>query len=98
MQEMWVPSLGWEDALEKEMATNSGILAWEIPWTEQPGGLPLMGSQEQDRDTVSDGTTTTQSSVLMVLPGHSTVNVQIKISVTDIFHLHQYLIKACYQR
>ena len=39
MQEMWVRSLGQEDSLEKEMATYSSILAWEIPWTEEPGGL-----------------------------------------------------------
>ena len=39
MQEMWVQSLGWEDPLEKEMATHSSILAWEIPWPEEPGGL-----------------------------------------------------------
>ena len=38
MQEMWVPSLGQEDPLEKEMATYSSLLAWEIPWTEEPGG------------------------------------------------------------
>ena len=38
-QEMWVQSLGQEDPLEKEMATHSSILAWEIPWTEEPGGL-----------------------------------------------------------
>ena len=40
-------SLGWEDPLEKEMATHSSILAWRIPWTEEPGGLQLMGSQSQ---------------------------------------------------
>ena len=39
MQETWVRSLGQEDALEKEMATHSSILAWDIPWTEEPGGL-----------------------------------------------------------
>ena len=39
MQGTWVPSLGWEDPLEKEMATHSSILAWKIPWTEEPGGL-----------------------------------------------------------
>ena len=38
-QEMWVRSLGWEDPLEKEMVTHSSILPWEIPWTEEPGGL-----------------------------------------------------------
>ena len=45
MQETSVPSLGWEDPLEKAMATHSSILAWEIPWTEEPGGLESMGSQ-----------------------------------------------------
>ena len=45
MQETWVRSLGWEDPLEKEMATHSGILAWRIPWTEEPGGLQSMGWQ-----------------------------------------------------
>ena len=44
-QETQVPSLGWEDPLEEEMATHSRILAWEIPWTEEPGGLQSMGSQ-----------------------------------------------------
>ena len=38
-QETWVRSLGWEDPLEKEMATHSSILTWRIPWTEEPGGL-----------------------------------------------------------
>ena len=38
-QETWVRSLGWEDALEKGMATHSSILAWEIPWTEEPGSV-----------------------------------------------------------
>ena len=45
MQETWVRSLGWEDPLEKEMATHSSILAWRIPWTEEPGGLQSMGLQ-----------------------------------------------------
>ena len=39
-QEMWVRSLGWEDALEEEMVTHTSILAWKIPWTEEPGKLP----------------------------------------------------------
>ena len=38
-QDMWIQSLGWEDPLEKKMATHSSILAWRIPWTEEPGGL-----------------------------------------------------------
>ena len=45
MQETQVPSLGREDLLEEEMATHSSILVWEIPWTEEPGGLQPMGSQ-----------------------------------------------------
>ena len=45
MQETWVQSLGWEDPLEKEMATHSSILAWKIPWTEEPCRLQSMGSQ-----------------------------------------------------
>ena len=45
MQQTWVPSLGWEDPLEKEMGTHSSILAWRIPWTEEPGGLQPMGLQ-----------------------------------------------------
>ena len=46
MWEMWVRSLGQEDPLEKEMATHSSILAWEIPWAEEPGGLQSVGSRE----------------------------------------------------
>ena len=48
VQEMWVQSLGQEDPLEKEMVVYSSILAWRIPWTEEPGGLQSMGSQESD--------------------------------------------------
>ena len=45
MQETWVLSLGWEDSLEKRMATHSSIFAWRIPWTEEPRGLQSMVSQ-----------------------------------------------------
>ena len=48
MQETWVRFLGQEDPLEKEMATHSSILAWRMPWTEEPGGLQSMESQESD--------------------------------------------------
>ena len=47
MWETWVGSLGWEDPLEKEVATHSNTLAWKIPWTEEPGRLQTMGSQNQ---------------------------------------------------
>ena len=45
MQETWVRSLGWEDPLVEGMATHSSMLAWRIPWTEEPGGLQSMGSR-----------------------------------------------------
>ena len=48
MQKTPVPSLGWEDPLEEGMATHSSILAWKIPWTEEPGRLQSMGSKESD--------------------------------------------------
>ena len=50
MQETWVRSLDQEDPLEKGMATHSSILAWRIPWTEEPGGLLSMGSQRVRHD------------------------------------------------
>ena len=53
MRETWVRSLGWEDPLEKEGPTHSSILAWRIPWIEEPGGLQSMGSQR----VVYDGVT-----------------------------------------
>ena len=48
--ETQVQSLGWEDPLEKEMATHSSILAWKIPWMEEPGGLQSLGSQRLVHD------------------------------------------------
>ena len=53
MQETWVQSVGQEDPLEKEMATHSSILAWEIAWTEEPGGLQSMGLQRMGHDLVT---------------------------------------------
>ena len=50
MRETWVRFLGWEDLLEKEMATHSSVLAWEIPWTEEPGGANSMGLQTVGHD------------------------------------------------
>ena len=50
MQESWVQSLGWEDPLQKGTATHSSILAWRVPWTEEPGGLQSMGSQRVGHD------------------------------------------------
>jgi len=54
MQETWAQSLGQEDSLEKEMATHLNILAWRIPWTEEPGGLQSMGSQRLGHDCMAN--------------------------------------------
>ena len=54
MWETWVWPLGWEDPLEEGMATHSSILAWRIPWTEEPGGLWSMGSQRFGHDWVTE--------------------------------------------
>ena len=61
MQETWVRSLVQEDLLEKGMATHSSILAWRIPWTEEPGGLQSMGRKESD--TTEQLTTTTLEAI-----------------------------------
>ena len=52
-QEMWVRSLGWEDSLEKGMATHYSILVWRILWTEEPGGLQSTGSQRVEMAKVT---------------------------------------------
>ena len=63
VHETLVPSLHWEDLLEEKMATHHSILAWRIPWTEEPGGLQSMGHKrvghdfEQDNNSVSLGPT-----------------------------------------
>ena len=53
MRETWLPSLGWEDPLEKGRAIHSSILVWEIPRTEEPGGLKFMGSRRIGHDSVT---------------------------------------------
>ena len=50
MRETWVQSLGWEDPLEEDMAAHSSILAWRIPWLEDPGGVQSMGSRRVRHD------------------------------------------------
>ena len=65
MQETRVRSLGWEDPLEKEMAIHSSILAWKIPWTEEPGRLQSMGSQRVEHDWA----TSLSLSLPLALPG-----------------------------
>ena len=58
MQDMWIWSLGREDPLEKKVATHSSVLAWEIPWTEEPGGLEPMGSQRVGHDWAANSQVT----------------------------------------
>ena len=56
MQETQLRSLGWEDPLEEEMATHSSILAWRIPWTEEPGRLQPLGLQKLEHDLATEQT------------------------------------------
>ena len=58
VQETWVWSLGQEDPLEEEMATYSSLVAWKIPWTEEPGRLQCTGSQRVRQDWATNSTTT----------------------------------------
>ena len=58
VQETWVQSLGRKDPLEEEMATHSGIIAWRIPWTEEPSGLQSMGLQRVGYDRATEHAST----------------------------------------
>ena len=71
MQETWVQSLGWEDPLEKEMATHSSIHVWKIPWTEEPGEL-------QSNESLLDKTKATSNYRTIALISH-TSKVMLKI-------------------
>ena len=77
MQKMWVWSLGQEDPVEEEMAIHCSILAWEIPWTEEPGGLQSMGlpSIGHDGAHMKGRATDIQSNLPLYLPGHHPVLV-----------------------
>ena len=68
---MQVLSLGREDLLEEDMATHSSILAWRILWTEEPGGLQFMGSQESDMIEATEHSHTHPKDKTMVCKGHS---------------------------
>ena len=70
MQETWVWSLGWKDPLEEGMATHSSILAWRIPWTEEPGGLQSKGSQRVGHDWATQRSTAPLSSYNKRVPLH----------------------------
>ena len=76
VQETWVPPLGWGDPLEKEMATHSSILAWRIPWTEEPGRLQSTGSQRVGHDWATSlyPPTACQVSLYMLLNAHTSLS------------------------
>ena len=74
-QETQVQSLGWEDPLEKEMATHSSILAWKIPWTEEPGRLQSVHGVEKSRTRLSDFTFTFTFTLTTLLSNNSFIPV-----------------------
>ena len=80
IKEMQVWSLGWEDPLEKEMPTHSSILAWEIPWTVEPGGLQSMGSQR-----VGEHLATKQQQQQIIWIGGSAASVMLSVSSPSVF-------------
>ena len=85
-----VQPLGQEDPLEKGMATHSSILAWEMPWTEEPGGLPNMGLQRSQRrlgvhTCCTASSLTPQSFTLYMLPDYSFYSSALRLSLTAFF-------------
>ena len=93
MQETWIWSLGWEDNLEKEMATHSSIPAWRIPWTEEPGGLKSIGSQKLGHDwaTNTDTHNIVATSLFSDDFWNSPYHIAVRKVTTDIFHHTLYL-------
>ena len=82
MQETWVLSLGWEDPLEKEMATHSSILPWKIPWTEELGWLLSMGSQRVRHD-LATSLSIARSYFLLFLSERASVKFYLNFKVTE---------------
>ena len=86
MRETWVRSQGWEDSLEKEMATHSSILAWRIPWTEEPGGLQSTGSQRVRHDWV-----TSLYKPILLIQGQNIKHICLPSLSTVAIFLSQYI-------
>ena len=84
MQEMQVQSVGQENPLEREMATHSNILAWEIPWTEEPGRLQAMGSQRIGYNLA----TKQQQQWLMVPKWNISVSTEVLLDNTNLVQSH----------
>ena len=97
MQETWVWYLGQEDSLEKEMATHSSIVAWKIPWTEEPGWLQSMRSQSVRNDWACTLWPTSYRLEIPVNPSSgSTDLLQWLIELSEMFYLldHQFIRKS----
>ena len=78
MPETWVWSLGWENPLEREMATHSSTLAWKIPWTEEPGRLQSMGSQRVGYDWATSLSLSLQYNFILIWLKRQRVYFQIR--------------------
>ena len=95
MQEMWAGSLGQEDPLEEEMATHSSILAWKIPWTEQPGRLQSMVHKGLDT-TECEHTHTHVNSMFNCLNNCPTVLHNHHTILYHLLHSHQHLLLSTF--
>ena len=86
MQETWIRFLGQEDPLKKEMAADFNILAWEIPWTEEPGRLQSMGLQRVGHDIV---TKQNRESYFLASTSHNAVKFTFRVKPTVMYALEQ---------
>ena len=91
MQETRVQPPGWEDPLEKEMATHSSTLAWKIPWTEEPGRLQYMGSQRAISLSSVQFSSVAQSCPALCDPmNHSTADLRVHYQLSRVHSTHVY--------
>ena len=91
-QEAWIWSLGLEEPLEKETATHSSIVAWTIPWTEEPGGLQSMGWQRVGRDLATEDVYTvpyTMSKTTQIMPFNLHNNCIIRYFITSVSQIRK---------
>ena len=89
-QELWVCSLGWENSLEKEMATHSSILAWKIPWTVEPGGVQFMGSLRDRTERLSTHTRLSRGYAKQIPPIHWLLKINTHTYTHTHTHTHTY--------
>ena len=89
---MWAQFPVWEDPLEKEMATHSSILAWEIPWTEEPGVQQSIGLQRVGHDLA---TQQQKQQIFPIVLAHCPIHVPLKMFSSHFFHPRQSNLKHC---